>query len=114
MKTLYRFAANTVFVFHILLGIFFLVGWIFPSIKMVYLPLLIAWPLSWVVLGYCPTTKLELLLRKKYDKRINTNAESIQYNAKKYLGVHIASRPIFIGGISVFFVLFFLSIMRGL
>jgi hypothetical protein len=94
---------------HIVLAIFFLVGWMFPSIKPIYLPLLIAWPLSWLLFGYCPVTKWELLLRQKYNPQIDTNAEAIQYYSKKFFSVHIPPQPIYVAGITVFFVLLFLT-----
>ena len=110
VKKVCHWTANSIFVLHVFLGIFFLVGWMFPSINLIYLPLLVAWPFSWMFLGYCPLTKWELLLRKRYNPAIDTNAEAIQYNVKKYFGVHLPSRPIYIGGITVFFILLALSI----
>ena len=110
MRLLRKWAANAIFVLHIALGIFFLAGWAFPAYQWVYLPLLISWPLSWIFLGYCPLTKWELLLRKKYDPKIDPNTEKIQYLCKKYLAIDVPSRPIFVGGMVVFLVLFMLSI----
>lgn len=114
MKKLYLWTANSIFLLHVFLGIFFLVGWKFREIQPFYLSLLIAWPLSWIFLGYCPLTKWELLLRKKYDPTVDTNAESIQYNVQKYLGIYLPSRPIFVGGITIFFILLGMSISSSL
>lgn len=114
MKTLTHWAANGIFILHICVGIFFLVGWKFESIERLYLPLLVAWPLSWVFLGYCPLTKWELLLRKIGNPEVDTNAEAIQYNVRKYLGIFLPSRPIFVGGIIVFFILFSLALVPDL
>jgi hypothetical protein len=110
VKTFYEWTANLIVVVHIATAIFLFVGWMFRSIQPFYLVLLVAWPLSWVVLGCCPLTKWELLLRKKNDPSIDPNTEKIQYMMKKYFDVSVPSRPIFIGGISVFFALFALSI----
>ena len=114
MKTLYEWTANLVVVVHVATAIFLLVGWIFKPIQPYYLTLLIVWPLSWVILGYCPLTKWELVLRKKNDPSIDPHTEKIQYMMKKYFGIDVPSRPIFIGGISVFFVLLVLSITTKL
>jgi hypothetical protein len=67
---------------------------------------MIIWLLCWLVLGYCPVTKWEFLLRRKYDKSIDPNAESIQYYWNKFFGKKIPSKAIFTGGLIVFFVLF--------
>jgi hypothetical protein len=45
-------------------------------------------------------------LRRKYDKSIDPNAESIQYYWNKFFGKKIPSKAIFTGGLIVFFVLF--------
>ena len=111
MKKRYQWAADAVVALHVAVAIFILVGWAFRDIQQVYLIVLIAWPLSWVFLGYCPLTKWELLLRRKNDPTINPNTEKIQYLAKKHLGLNIPSRPIFTGGIIVFFVLLGLSVV---
>lgn len=109
MKGFYEWAANAIVTLHILIAIFILLGWMFKEIQPIYLAILVAWPLSWVILGYCPLTKWELLLRKKNDPAIDPNTEKIQYLAKKYFHINLPSRPIFIGGIFVFFLLFILS-----
>lgn len=112
-KLLYKWAEKSVFLGHIAIGIFFLVGWMFKDIQCIYLPLLIAWPLSGTVLGYCPLTKWELLLRKKGDPRTDTDAGFIQENMQKYFGIHTSRKPIRIGIYVVFFILLILSVIHN-
>ncbi len=107
-----RLAANGIFLTHIAVGIFFLVGWYFTSIAFIYLPLLMAWPLSWLFLGYCPLSKWEFMLRQQRDPSLDTDAEVIQYYVAKWFGIYVPSRPIFIGGIAVFCILIVLSLGR--
>jgi hypothetical protein len=110
MKRFHLLLANVFFWFHVLLGIFILVGWAFPRLKILYIALLLVWMFSWIVLGYCPVTKWEFSLRRKYDKSIDTNAEAIQFYVKKILGKTITSRSVFIGGGIVFAIGLFLAL----
>ena len=100
------FIADLLFVSHCLIGIFILLGWYFSQIKFEYRIFLIVWLLTWLVLGYCPITKLEFFLRSKYDKRIDPNAEAIQYYWYRFFGKNISSKVIFNGGLIVFFIVF--------
>ena len=113
MKAVYRLLADVFFVLHFVIGAFFLFGWIFSEIQIVYLPLLISWPLSWILLGYCPVTKWEFLLRRKYGANLDTNTEFIRHYTHKFFQIKIPPRPIFTGGFSVFIaliVLYFVSL----
>ena len=112
METLYKILANILFVLHIILGLIFLFGWLYPHYRFLYLILLISWPLSWIVLGYCPLTKWELWFRKRLDPSIDTNREFIQYYALRFLNIRLASRNIYIVGLIVFGILLILSLSR--
>ena len=100
------FIADLLFISHCLIGIFILSGWYFFQIKFEYRIFLIIWLLTWIFLGYCPLTKLEFFLRSKYDKRIDPNAEAIQYYWYRFFGKNISSKVIFNGGLIVFFIVF--------
>jgi hypothetical protein len=113
MKTLSYWAAKGMFLAHIALGIFFLVGWMFKDIQFIYLPLLIAWPLSGALLGYCPLTKWEWLLRKKYKPSTDTNAGFIQVNMHKYCGIHVPRQHIRPAIYIAFVILLALSIVHN-
>lgn len=102
--------ADTIFVLHVALAIFYLTGWMFPKIRAIYLFLMILWPLSWIVLGYCPPTKWEFSLRHKYDPSIDPNAEAIQYYVYKILGVKLSERKVFTFGLVVYVILIALSL----
>lgn len=110
MRKFHIFLANSIFGFHCLIGIFILSGWYFSQIKFEYLTFLVIWLSCWIFLGYCPVTKWEFLLRKKYDDTIDPNAESIQYYVYKFFGKKISSKVIFTGGILVFIILIILTL----
>lgn len=113
MKIFYKCAANTIFLAHILIGIFFLVGWMFKDIQWLYLPTLIAWPLSGIVLGYCPLTKWEMRLRKLYKPTTDTRAGFIQLYIQKVFGITVPRRPIRTVIFIAFFILLTLSVIHN-
>lgn len=113
MKTTYRWTANAVFVAHVLIGVFFLIGWMFKDIQFVYLPVLVAWPLSGLFFGYCPLTKLELRLRKLENPTTDTSAGFIQSHMQKVFGMHVPRHFIRAGIILIFFILLTLSIAHN-
>ena len=96
--------ADLFFIFHCLFGVFLLVGWFFPRIKFIYLTALILWLSSWLILGYCPLTKWEFMLRRKYNKDINPNDEAIQYYMKKFFNKNISAKAIFTVGLIAFII----------
>ncbi len=51
------------------------------------------------------------MLRKKYDDRIDPNAEIIQYYLYKFFKKEISSRVVFTGGIVVFIILTTLTLL---
>jgi hypothetical protein len=112
IKKLNMFGANVLFLLHCLLGIFLLCGWWFPQIRFVYLAVLLAWLSSWIFLGYCPLTKWEFTLRRKYNNEINPNNEAIQYYAYKFFKKHIPAQAIFTGGLIVFIILTLLTLIK--
>lgn len=110
MRKINLFTANLLFVFHCFVGIFILSGWMFPEIKFLYLGFLIGWITSWIVLGYCPLTKWEFKIRKKYNENIDPNAEIIKYYAYKFFKIDIPSKTIYIGGIIMCTILIVLTL----
>lgn len=112
MALLRRSAANAVFAIHVLFGLILLTGWTAADYKLAYLILLVSWPLSWIVFGYCPLTKLEFILRKPDHPELDPDAEAIQYYAHKLFGVRVPSRAVYTGGLSLFFCLLVLSTLR--
>jgi hypothetical protein len=109
MKKFHIFIANTLFIFHCLIGIFILTGWMFSKIKLEYLTFLAIWLSCWIFLGYCPPSKWEFTLRRKYDKSIDVNAESIKYYMYKFFNKDIPSKSVFSVGIIIFIILIFLT-----
>jgi len=110
MRKLNILIADILFVLHCLVGIFILSGWMFSKIKVIYLAFLIGWLSCWLFLGYCPITKWEFLLRRKYNKSINPNDEAIQYYMYKFFKKKIPARAIFTGGLIVFIILVILTL----
>jgi hypothetical protein len=113
MKFIRQILANTFFVTHWVLGIFYLSGWYFTGIRPLYLVLLIIWPLSWILLGYCFLTKWEFKLRKHDDDTVDTNAEFIRYYAKRFFKLDISTRVVYSAGLLVFAILFILSLAHA-
>ena len=111
MPIIYRSLANTVFIIHLMLGVFILFGWLLPSIKIPYLLVLMLWLLSWIFLHHCPLTKLELSLRKKYDGTIDINSEIIQYYINKIFKKSISSEKVFKFGLIVLIILIILTLV---
>ena len=110
MRKLHILIANLIFVIHCLLGVFILVGWLFPKIKFLYLAVLSLLLVCWVFLGYCPLSRWEFSLRKKHDKSIDQYAESIKYYMYKFFKKDIPAQAIFNWGLVVFIVLTILSL----
>lgn len=109
MRKIHIFIANTLFVIHCLIGVFILSGWYFPEIRFVYRSFLVIWLLCWVILGYCPVTRWEFLLRRRYDNTLDPNAEAIQYYWYTFFGKKVPSKSIFTGGLIAFFILFIIT-----
>jgi hypothetical protein len=91
--------ANLLFILHILVGGIILFGWIFPQIRILYLAVLVIWPLCWIILKYCPLTQWEFLLRRKYDKNVDYHSEYINYYVSKFFNVDIPINKIFFWGL---------------
>ena len=105
------FAANVLFVLHLLVGAVILSGWAFPDIRVPYLVLLIGWPLCWVVLGYCPLTKWEFELRKiNVGNKYSLNGEFTRHYLKQWFNLDVPTRPIFITGGVLFLTLLVLTL----
>ncbi len=111
MRKLNIFVANMLFMLHCFVGVIILVGWLFPQFKILYLALLAVWIFSWVCLGYCPLTKWEFFLRRKYDKNLDPNAEAIKYYMFKFFKKDIPSKRIFTCGLIVFITLTVLTLI---
>lgn len=73
---------------------------------------MLVWLACWILLGYCPITKWEFTLRRRYDKSINPSAEAIQYYLYKFFNKNVSSKAIFTGGLIVFIILIVLSIIN--
>jgi hypothetical protein len=102
--------ANIIFSIHLLYGVFLIFGWLVPQAKVMYITCLLLWIGSWVVLGYCPLSRWEFVLRKSYDESIDDSTEIIQFYLYKFFGKEISSEIIFCIGIGVFCVLFYLGL----
>lgn len=110
MSRLYIALANLTFLIHVAFGLFCLSGWVIESLQVWYWLALGSWISSWIVLGFCPLTKIEFWLRNCGGDAIDTNEEVIHYYVKKYFGVDLPLMGIYWGGISAFIVLLLLSL----
>lgn len=62
---LYRILADLIFVFHFVVIMIVIFGWLFPSIWYLYMFVLVVSLIFDIFLGYCILSKWEFLLRKK-------------------------------------------------
>lgn len=89
-----------------------LLGWLFPSLKYVYFFALLSWLGSWIILGYCPLTKWEFLLRRHYDPLVDVNHEIIRYRLKKHLNVEVSHARVLLAGGVVWVTLLTLALLN--
>lgn len=108
----YKFFTDLIFVLHFLVGGFLLIGWYFKEVEILYFFILIAWPLSWILLKYCPITKWEFILRHKYDKSVKINDEFIQHYTHRFFHMNLKPKIILTDGLIVFFILSLLFFVR--
>lgn len=102
MKWMYFWIANIIFAAHIALGIFFLTGWYFDQVQLLYVAAMLAWMGSWVVLGYCPVSYWEFWLRNKYNEAINPDTDIIKHYLHLFFGISVTERFVFNTGAVVF------------
>jgi hypothetical protein len=99
-RVVFFWLANMILALHFSFAVFVLIGWYFESVTWLYYIAMISWFYSWFLLGFCPLTKWEFLLRKYYDDSIDVNREFITYHLDKQFGVTVEKeRILFIGGL---------------
>ncbi len=82
-------AVNILFILHFIFVIIIFFGWVFPSIHFIYVLILSGTLLCWVVLGYCPITRWEFNIRRKYEPNLNYKNEYLEYYFSKFLKINI-------------------------
>lgn len=87
MKTI----ANGIFVFHILIVIIVLFGWLIPGFWYVYMGILVSTLLSDLVFGYCILSKWEFDMRKKINPRIDYDYTWATYYTHRYTNHRISN-----------------------
>lgn len=112
VKLAYYWIANLIFFSHFALGVYYLVGWQWKEYHLIYWILMTAWIGSWLTLGYCPLSRAEFSLRKRYDSAIDPNREIIQYYIQKFFGILIPSKVIIFWGLIVYILLLSLSLIQ--
>lgn len=100
--------ANFLFVLHFIIVGIILFGWIFPLIYFLYVGILLVTLLCWIFLGYCPITKWEFNIRKKYEPGLDYKSEYIEYYFNKIF--KIAIPVIFIRIVGIIFLIMSLMI----
>lgn len=71
MKILYRIAADILVIFHTILFLFILLGWLIPNVWWLYMIALVITLVSDIVFGYCILSRWEFWLRKKVNPNID-------------------------------------------
>ncbi len=80
---------NFLFISHFAFVIIIFFGWAFPNIQFLYILVLSGTLLCWVILGYCPITKWEFNIRRKYEPNLNYRNEYLEYYFSKFFKVNI-------------------------
>lgn len=93
-KIKYHIFANVVFLFHVLVVFIILFGWYFPTLKLVYICILLVTLLSEILLGYCPLTKLEFDLRKKLIPSLNYDYSFLSYYIYRLFHINVPGKYI--------------------
>lgn len=78
-KIFYRFLAEVVFVFHILIVLVILFGWFFPHLFYIYGFLLFSTLFSWLVFGHCFLVDLEFYFRSKFNPSLKISSGFLAY-----------------------------------
>lgn len=92
---IYKVLANIMSVLHIPIVIAVIFGHYLEGVgSILYFLLLVTILLSWVILGYCPVTKWEYDLRKKYMNVPKYHFEYLHYLGTKILKIDISVRRI--------------------
>lgn len=92
---IYKILASLMSVLHVPIVIAVLFGHYLKGFgSLLYFLLLVITLLSWVILGYCPITKWEYDLRKKYMKVPKYHFEYLHYLGTKLLKIDISVKRI--------------------
>ena len=91
--------ANILFVLHFIFMGIILFGWMFSEIYFLYIAVLLITLFCWIFLGYCPVTKWEFKIRRKYEPGLNYKNEYMEYYVSKFFKINIPVLLIRITGI---------------
>ena len=81
--------ANLFFILHFIFVAIIFFGWLFPKIYIVYIIVLLITLFCWMFLGYCPITKWEFNIRRKYEPGLNYRNEYMEYYVSKFFKINI-------------------------
>jgi hypothetical protein len=79
LPILYRLSADLIFLFHFVVVMIILFGWLVPVIWPLYMFTLVVSLISDIVFGYCLLSKWEFVLRKKFNPSINYDYDFTTY-----------------------------------
>lgn len=96
-----RILADILLAVHIIIGIIIFFGWLVPTIRPLYLALLIAWPVSWLLFDCCILSKWEYRLRGIPVPDKDLNGLLMSDHAYRAFKVRIPPRYIFAAGVFV-------------
>lgn len=95
MKTIYRITAIFLDIIHIPIVFIIFFGWVLNGFwSYVYLAILIITLLCWQILGYCPVTKWEFDIRRKYMNIPSYHYEYLHYWGYKFLNISINPKKV--------------------
>lgn len=108
MNFLYRAAADAIWLLHFFVVFIALFGWLIPSLRHVYIMVLVGTLISELALSYCILSKWELELRKKVDSSIEYDFSYASYYT--YRLTQGLLRPQFLRWTGIVFISFSLAI----
>lgn len=90
-----KISADIVFVFHIIIVLILLFGWMFEEFNTVYFLTLLATLLSWILFKGCVLTQIEFYIRKElHGKEVTYDESFINFYGYKILGDKVPSKKI--------------------
>ncbi len=84
MKTIYRITADFIFGIHLLVLLVAVFGWLYPSMWVLYMIVLVSALISDIFLGYCILSKWEFILRKKVDQKVDYSYSFTTYYTRNF------------------------------
>jgi len=111
-KLTFSFLANFIFLIHLSLGVFLLVGWYFNELKILYIAYIFLWLAVPYIFGYCPLARWEFLFRNKINEQVDIEKNFIRFYLKKFFDLDVAEKKITLVIKIIFLVVFTVALFK--